>query len=122
MRSPPGALARSRSGTANTLGRAVAKPLRAASAGAVLPSSDPAKRFIWLAEVQNGNARLKRKSLLTSKHCKDIIGAAVADIAISIRGRFAGASHVSEIDGTPRPATPSKFKARPRSVFRARKC
>src|SRR6266851_3029342 len=34
--------------------------------------------------------------------CKDIIGAAIADIAISIRGRFAGASHVSEIDGTPR--------------------
>jgi hypothetical protein len=33
--------------------------------------------------------------------CKDIIGAAIADIAISIRERFAGASHVSEIDGTP---------------------
>src|SRR5712664_682542 len=33
---------------------------------------------------------------------QDIVGAAIADIAISIRGRFAGASHVSEIDGTPR--------------------
>jgi hypothetical protein len=33
---------------------------------------------------------------------QDIVGAAIADIAISIRGRFAGAGHVSEIDGTPR--------------------
>jgi hypothetical protein len=32
----------------------------------------------------------------------DIVGAAIADIAISIRGLFAGASHVSEIDGMPR--------------------
>src|ERR1700736_4220664 len=38
--------ARSRSGTANTTGRAVAKPSRGAFAGAVWPSSDPAKRFI----------------------------------------------------------------------------
>jgi hypothetical protein len=33
---------------------------------------------------------------------QDIVGAAIADIAISIRARFAGASHVSEIKGTPR--------------------
>src|SRR6266481_3971774 len=33
---------------------------------------------------------------------QDIVGAAIADTALSIRRRFAGASHVSEIDGTPR--------------------
>jgi hypothetical protein len=51
MRSPLALFARSRSGNANTTGRGVAKPSRGAFAGAVLPSSDPAKRFIWLAEV-----------------------------------------------------------------------
>src|SRR5258707_15781046 len=35
-----------------------------------LAVSDPARRFLWLAEAEkkNGNARPKRKSLLTSKH------------------------------------------------------
>src|SRR5258707_5009912 len=35
-----------------------------------LAVSDPARRFLWLAEAEkkNGNGRPKRKSLLTSKH------------------------------------------------------
>ena len=87
MRSPPGALARSRSGIANTPGRAVAKPARAASAGPVLPSSDPAKRFIGPEWEHEAEAEIASHF----EACKDIIGAAIADIAISIRGRFAGA-------------------------------
>ena len=92
----------SRSGTANTTGRAVAKPSRAAFAGAVLPSSDPAKRLVWLAEAAKWERETEAEIASHFEACKDIIGAAIADIAISIRGRFAGASHVSEIDGTPR--------------------
>ena len=91
MRSPPGALARSRSGTANTTGRAVAKPSRGVFAGAVLPSSDPAKRFIWLAEAAKWEREVEAEIASQFEACKDIIGAAIADIAISIRGRFAGA-------------------------------
>jgi hypothetical protein len=102
MRSPPGAVARSRSGTANTSGRAVAKPSRAAFAGAVLLSSDPAKRFIWLAEAAKWEREAQAEIASHFEACKDNVGAAIADIAISIRGRFAGTSHVSEIDGTPR--------------------
>ena len=90
MRSPPGALARSRSGTANATGRAVARPSRAASAGAVLPS-DPAKRFIRLAEAATWEHEAEAEIASHFEACKDIIGAAIADIAISIRGRFAGA-------------------------------
>src|SRR5712691_7706837 len=33
-----------------------------------LAVSDPARRFLWLAEAGKGDARPKRKSLLTSKH------------------------------------------------------
>ena len=54
MRSPPWRsceIQKRQADAANTTGRAVAKPSRAAFAGAVLPSSDPAKRFIWLAEA-----------------------------------------------------------------------
>ena len=67
-----------------------------------LPSSDPAKRFIWLAEAANWEREAEAEIASHFEACKDIIGAAIADIAISIRGRFAGASHVPEIDGTPR--------------------
>jgi hypothetical protein len=90
MRSPPGALARSRSGTANTTGRA-AKPSRAVSAGAVLPSSNPAKRFIGLAEAAKWEHEAEAEIASHFEACGDIIGAVIADIAISIRGRFAGA-------------------------------
>ena len=102
MRSPPGAVARSRSGTANATGRAVAKPSRAPFAGAVLLSSDPAKRFIWLAEAAKWEREAQAEIASHFEACKDNVGAAIADIAISIRGRFAGTSHVSKIDGTPR--------------------
>jgi hypothetical protein len=33
-----------------------------------LAVSDPARRFLWLAEAEKWNGRPKRKSLLTSKH------------------------------------------------------
>jgi hypothetical protein len=52
-----------------------------------LPSSDPAKRFIGLEWEHEAEAEIASHF----EACKDIIGAAIADIAISIRGRFAGA-------------------------------
>jgi len=71
-----------------------------------LPSSDPAKRFtkhfIWLAEATKWERDAEAEIASHFEACKDIIGAAIADIAISISGRFVDASHVSEIDGTPR--------------------
>jgi hypothetical protein len=56
-----------------------------------LPSSDPAKRFIGLAEAAKWEHEAEAVSASHFEACKDIIGAAIADIAISIGGRFAGA-------------------------------
>jgi hypothetical protein len=56
-----------------------------------LPSSDPAKRFIGLAEAAKWEHEAEAEIASHFEACKDIIGAAIADIAISIRGRFAGA-------------------------------
>ncbi len=72
------------------VGRAVAKPSRGAFAGAVLPSSDPAKRFIWLAEAAKWEREVEAEIASHFESCKDIIGAAIADIAISIRGALCG--------------------------------
>jgi hypothetical protein len=81
MRSPPGALARSRSGTANTTGRTVAKPSRAASAGAVLPSSDPAKRFIWLAEAAKWERQAEAEIASHVEACNAVRPTCAADAA-----------------------------------------
>ena len=56
--------------------------------------SDPAKRFIRLAEAAKWEHEAEVEIASHFKACKEFIGAAIADIAISIRERFAGASHV----------------------------
>src|SRR5229473_8288821 len=49
-----------------------------------------------------GRRRMRTIPFAALPNIQDIVGAAIADIAISIRGRFAGANHESEINGTPR--------------------
>ncbi len=84
MRSPPWRsceIQKRQADAANTTGRAVAKPSRAAFAGAVLPSSDPAKRFIWLAEAAKWEREAEAEIASHFEACNAVRPTRAADAA-----------------------------------------